>query len=72
MDWIESDGEWIGRAGWRILSNLALEDADLPDEFFEFYLGKIEAEIECRKNPVRDAMNSILIGIGARSPNLQN
>lgn len=49
-DWIESDGEWTGRAGWRILVNLALENTNFPDEYFEAYLDKIEDGIHLQKN----------------------
>lgn len=70
-EWIDSDGEWTGRSGWRLLAHKALEDQTLPDSYFESYIARIEAEIHSRKNYVRDAMNSVLIGIGVRSPALQ-
>lgn len=69
--WIESDGEWTGRAGWRILAHLSLANNALPDSYFEPYIDQIEATIHSRKNYVRDAMNSVLIGIGVRSAELQ-
>ncbi len=70
-EWIATDGEWTGRAGWRILAHLALEKPDLPDEYFERFLEIIEDGIHTRKNYVRDAMNAVLIGIGVRNPSLQ-
>lgn len=71
VEWIDSDGEWTGRTGWRMLASLALENKDLPDGYFEAYLAKIEAGIHSRKNYVRDAMNSALIAIGVRNQALQ-
>jgi len=70
-EWIDSDGEWTGRVGWRMLAGLALENKGLPDGYFEAYLTRIEASIHTRKNYVRDAMNSALIAIGVRNQALQ-
>lgn len=70
--WSNSDGEWIGRAGWQLLAHLAMKGEGLPDDFFENYLQIIEQDIHSRKNMVRDAMNSALIAIGIRNSNLEN
>jgi 3-methyladenine DNA glycosylase AlkD len=64
--WMDSDNEWLGRAGWLMLANLAMYEPTLPDTYFEPYLPLIEREIHGRKNRVRDAMNSALIAIGLR------
>lgn len=69
--WIRSDDEWGGRAGWGLLSSLALQDTDLPDNYFKPFLKVIECEIHKRKNRVRDAMNSALIAIGIRNSSLR-
>ncbi len=69
--WTQSDKEWIGRAGWQILANLAMKDTTLPDEFFENYLEVIERNIHSAKNFVRNAMNSALIAIGIRNAALE-
>ncbi|MBT3336978.1 MAG: DNA alkylation repair protein [Anaerolineae bacterium] len=65
--WTLSDAEWIGRAGWHLLANIAQHDAALPDKYFIAYLERIEKEIHQRKNRVRDGMNNALIAIGIRN-----
>ena len=69
--WTGSQEEWRGRAGWRLLAQLALKDTSLPDAFFSPYLEVIEQEIHTRKNRVREAMNNALIAIGVRSEELE-
>ncbi len=69
--WVNSDDEWIGTAGWNLLGYLALYDQTLPDEYFEPYLSVIESDIHTRKNRVRYAMNNVLISIGGRSTHLR-
>lgn len=69
--WTKSNHEWIGSAGWQILSGLAQRDPSLPDSFFLPYLDTIQAEIHKSKNRVRYAMNGALIGIGSRNSKLQ-
>lgn len=70
-DWVQNAGEWIGRAGWLMLAQLAMQDASLPETYFEAYLQQIEKQIHTRPNFTRNAMNSALIAIGLRSPTLQ-
>ncbi|MDE0299291.1 MAG: DNA alkylation repair protein [Candidatus Poribacteria bacterium] len=70
-EWLDSEEEWIGRAGWQLLALLAMNDESTPDSYFENYLGIIEREIHTRQNMVRDAMNSALIAIGIRNPALE-
>ena len=48
-----------------------MHDKSLPDDYFERYLYIIERDIHSRKNRVRYSMNSTMIGIGIRNPNLQ-
>ena len=69
--WLQSDDECIGRAGWHLLSKLAELDHALPDTYFEPYLKTIEREIHTQKNRKRQAMNSGIIAIGVRSMGLQ-
>lgn len=69
--WIESDDEWIARAGWHLLAHLAMQDDSLPDTFFAPYLAQIERTIHTRKNRVREAMNNTLIAIGVRNDALE-
>ena len=69
--WQRSRGEWIGQAGWGLLSYLAGDGEDLPDGYFEERLATIEEEIHGRKNRVRHAMNGALISIGGRNERLR-
>lgn len=69
--WHTARGEWIGRAGWNLIGQLALHEPALPDSYFEPYLSEIETGIHQQKNRVREAMNNVLIAIGARSASLQ-
>lgn len=69
--WRQSAEEWPGRAGWHLVSHLAMQDTDLPDAYFLARLEDIEREIHTRKNRVRDAMNNALIAIGIRNAALE-
>ena len=70
-EWLDSEDEWIGRAGWQLLALLAMNDIELPDSYFEDRLEIIERDIHTQKNMVRDAMNSAMIAIGIRNPALE-
>ncbi|MBN1536645.1 MAG: DNA alkylation repair protein [Anaerolineales bacterium] len=67
VEWMQSTDEWICRAGWIVLTRLAMHDKSLPNNFFESYLSTIERDIHNAKNWVRDAMNKALIAIGIRN-----
>jgi 3-methyladenine DNA glycosylase AlkD len=69
--WIKSKQEWTARAGWLLLTRLAMTDASLSDEYFEERLSLVESDIHSSKNRVRDAMNTALINIGLRNRNLE-
>ena len=69
--WHTARGEWIGRAGWNLIGQLAMHQPDLPDRYFEPYLIEIQTGIHQQKNRVREAMNHALIAIGVRSTALQ-
>jgi 3-methyladenine DNA glycosylase AlkD len=69
--WMKSKNEWIGQAGWNLLGRLAMDDKELPDEFFENYLGIIEREIHRSQNRVKHAMNGVVIAIGIRNGKLE-
>lgn len=69
--WHKARGEWIGRAGWNLIGQLALHRPDLPESYFEPYLKEIETGIHQQKNRVREAMNNALIAIGIRNAALQ-
>lgn len=68
--WITSDSEWLGRAGWHLLGQLAMQDSTLDDRYFEPYLPRIGQEIHAAKNRVKEAMNNTLIAIGLRNDHL--
>ncbi|HBX69825.1 MAG TPA: DNA alkylation repair protein [Chloroflexi bacterium] len=67
-EWVESKNEYVSRAGWHLLAQLAMNNADLPDDFFDPYLQTIEVEIHQRPNRTREGMNNALIAIGIRNP----
>lgn len=69
--WHKSKDEFIGGAGWQLLSYLAMNDERLPDTYFTPYLKIIERDIHSRKNRVRHSMNGALISIGARNEKLE-
>lgn len=69
--WVQSEDEWIGRAGWILLAKLSMENNDLADSYFEKYLKFIEDKILQAKNRTREAMNNALIAIGIRNENLE-
>jgi 3-methyladenine DNA glycosylase AlkD len=71
QQWHTARGEWIGRAGWNLIGQLALREPALPDGYFEPYLIEIEMSIHQQKNRVREAMNNALIAIGVRTVELQ-
>ncbi|PEC08240.1 DNA alkylation repair protein [Bacillus toyonensis] len=70
-EWTKSDDEWIGRAGWSLLANIAIKNKKLDDNFFMPYLKEIKVHIHNEKNRKREAMNSALIAIGIRNEALE-
>ena len=41
-EWTKSNDEWIGRAGWSLLANIAIKNKTLHDDFFSPYLEEIK------------------------------
>ncbi|MDH4421563.1 MULTISPECIES: DNA alkylation repair protein [Bacillus] len=70
-EWTKSDDEWIGRAGWSLLANIAIKNKTLQDDFFSPYLEEIKVHIHNEKNRKKEAMNSALIAIGIRNEDLE-
>ncbi|WP_242245066.1 DNA alkylation repair protein [Bacillus cereus group sp. BfR-BA-01330] len=70
-EWIKSNDEWIGRAGWSLLANIAIKNKTLHDDFFSPYLEEIKENIHNEKNRKKEAMNSALIAIGIRNEDLE-
>ena len=69
--WTRSSKEWIGRAGWRLVAAVALQDGTLTDPVFVRYLNIIESDIHDSENRVREAMNNAVIAIGVRNGRLE-
>ncbi|HVK78895.1 MAG TPA: DNA alkylation repair protein, partial [Kofleriaceae bacterium] len=55
--WIASPDEWIGRAGWSVMGELARRHPDVPDAAFTPYLAIIERRIHDAPDRTREAMN---------------
>jgi len=70
-EWTQAEDEYIGAAGWHLLSYFAQNDASIPDAFFEPYIERIEAGIHAAKNRTRHSMNGALLGIGLRSDGME-
>ncbi|TCJ82125.1 UNVERIFIED_ORG: 3-methyladenine DNA glycosylase AlkD [Bacillus cereus] len=70
-EWTKSDDEWIGRAGWSLLANIAIKNKTLHDDFFLPYLEEIKTYIHNEKNRKREAMNRALIAVGVRNESLE-
>jgi len=69
--WVNSDDEWICRAGWQLLAKISMNGIYLGDDYFADYLNTIEHKIHNSKNRVKDAMNSAIIAIGLRNNQLE-
>lgn len=69
--WIESRDEWVSRAGWQLLTHLAMGKFGLPNIYFTPFLKLIPSEIQKAPNRTRDAMNNALIAIGLRNDFLE-
>jgi 3-methyladenine DNA glycosylase AlkD len=71
--WIAAgEREYTGQAGWDLLAVLAMQDEELPDAYFEPYLGMVRSQVHASKNRVRHAMNNALIAIGLRNQALRS
>jgi 3-methyladenine DNA glycosylase AlkD len=69
--WSASDRDWTSQAGWDLYGQLALNDPDLDDAFFERLLDRIERGIGGAGNRTRHSMNGALIAIGTRNEALR-
>ena len=69
-EWTKCDDEWIGRAGWSLLANIAMKNKTLQDDFFSPYLEEIKVNIHNEKIE-KEAMNRALIAIGIRNEDLE-
>ena len=70
-EWIESNDEYLARAGWNILINLAVHNNEKPDGYFVKYITLIEENMNKSENRTKEAMNNALISIGIRNNSLK-
>ena len=72
VEWIESKDDHRRRCGYLLLAELSRnkKDATLTDAFFEKYIARIEKGIKKEENWVRDAMNTVIFGVGQRNAKL--
>lgn len=70
--WTRSKKEFVKRAGYGILTNLARSPLARPltDKVFLKYLERIEADIHTAPNRAREMMNTAVLNIGLRNGNL--
>jgi 3-methyladenine DNA glycosylase AlkD len=69
--WTKSKQEWIGRTGWLLLGNVAANDTELPNRYFEPFLDTVAERVRASKNRVRDAMVMAIVNIGLRNAALE-
>lgn len=69
--WHKAKDEWVASTGWRMIAQLAIDNQQLPDEYFEPFLELIASGIHQQKNRVRYEMNGALITIGLRNDKLE-
>lgn len=69
-EWTASPQEFIGETGYYVLGQLAMQNEEVPDDYFEGHLKRIEKQIHSAKNYTRYGMNQAVIAIGVRNPNL--
>jgi 3-methyladenine DNA glycosylase AlkD len=67
VDWSERQEEFVKRAGFAMMAELAVHDKAAPDERFAALLPVIEREAPDRRNYVRKAVNWALREIGKRN-----
>ncbi|WP_400190625.1 DNA alkylation repair protein [Hymenobacter sp. B81] len=70
-EWTATPDEYRQRLGFALLGRLALQDAALPDAFFEPYIRQIEQQLAGAANRAREGMNNCLISIGSRNEALR-
>lgn len=69
-EWLPSKQEYVRRAAFVLLAELARSDNELKDDELQAYLARIEKDIHREQNWVREAMNTALIAIGSRNQKL--
>jgi 3-methyladenine DNA glycosylase AlkD len=69
--WSRSRQEFVGQAGWNVLTLLAMRDPRLTNAFLIQQIRYVEDRIHLSANRIRHAMNQALIAIGARNVTLR-
>jgi 3-methyladenine DNA glycosylase AlkD len=73
VSWLDSDMEYVGRAGWNILALMAMDmNIDYTNSYFKNYVKRIKKDIHSSKNRTKQSMNSSLISIGIRNSQLRD
>jgi 3-methyladenine DNA glycosylase AlkD len=67
MQWSERPDEFVKRAGFVLMAELAVHDKKAVDELFETFFAPIERESTDERNFVKKAVNWALRGIGKRN-----
>jgi 3-methyladenine DNA glycosylase AlkD len=70
MQWSERQEEFVKRAGFALMADLAVHDKKAKDELFESFLVPIQREAIDGRNFVRKAVNWALRNIGKRNARL--
>lgn len=65
--WTKAKSEYLRRAGYSILTNMARSHENIPDRKFLSFIKKIEAEIHDSANRGMQMMNIALLNIGIRN-----
>lgn len=68
LDWVEREEEYVRRAGFVMVAEMAVHRRDLPDEALMPFFEPITRLALDRRNFVRKAVNWALRGLGKRSP----
>ncbi len=70
VEWSKKDEEFVRRAGYVLMAELAVHDKKAPDGAFVPFLGLIEKGATDERNFVKKAVNWALRQIGKRNLNL--
>jgi hypothetical protein len=69
--WIASGRDRTAQAGWDLMNDVALNDDDVADDYFERQLALIAERMEGYGNWTRRSASSTITGIGLRSDRLE-
>jgi len=72
VEWSRREEEFVKRAGFVLMAQLAVHDKKAPDSLFEAYLIRVFQEALDERNYVRKAVNWALRSIGKRNPRLNS